>query len=275
MKAKFTKFRPKILTRHPSHDGLRTELPLVPFKSVVRLGSTTRINDTITSESNRIECNTVEAIKNSANKLLMKECFDTAEVKTADWTGESNGDFIKQWANEKYPIVAKHIYGSRGTGNYLIKNSEELNAWLMAKDLTQYIFEKFYNYNREYRLHVTEEGCFYTCRKVLKENTPEDKRWYRNDSNCNWLLEDNDSFDKPANWNVIVTECIKALKATKLDIGCFDVKVQSANDNKGKKRPSPEFIIIESGSAPSFGKLTTEKYLEQIPKVLKKKHDSL
>lgn len=281
---KFTRFRPMILSRHPSHNHLRTGLSLLPFRSVIRLGSTTVPKD----GKERLQINTVQAIKNSASKLLMKQCFTKAGVKTADcWTycSQINGSdqyrlcFNKMQFTDKdlaptharelpYPIVAKHIYGSRGTGNTLLNTQEELQQWMRGKDLSNYIFEKFYNFNREYRLHVTKNGCFYTCRKVLREDTPENKRWYRNDSNSNWLVETNPSFDKPVNWDNIVAECVKALNAVGLDIGGFDVKVQSAKTPKGKVRENPEFIIIESNSACSHGEVTAQKYVEELNKLL-------
>jgi carbamoylphosphate synthase large subunit len=271
---KFTKFRPRVKSRHPSHDPLREKLPLLPFKSVVRLGSSTEVDD------NRVECNTIEAVNNSANKLLMKECFTTNNVVTAEWfrfnVGEgifidSNTEIGVPKTNLPYPLVAKHIYGSRGTGNTLINNLEELENWLAGKTTRNYIFEKFYNYNREYRLHITKEGCFYTCRKLLKEGTPEDQRWYRNDSNSIWIVENNSSFDKPVNWDAIVNESINALLAVGLDIGAVDVKVQSRLNARDRVRENPKFIIIEINSAPSFGKITLEKYIQEIPKILIKK----
>jgi carbamoylphosphate synthase large subunit len=282
---KYTMFRPRIKSRHPSHRILRGTLSLSPFRSVVRLGSTTDMADTVTNGGNRIECNTIQAIKNSSSKLLMKRCFTHGYVKTAEWFTYSDGIFhhqddISEAQNKQidqlsYPIVAKYIYGSRGTGNHLFKTQEELESWMKNKDLTKYIFEKFYNYNREYRLHVTEEGCFYTCRKVLKQDTPDDKRWFRNDSNSNWLIESNESFDKPINWDAIIAECVKALKAVGLDIGGFDVRVQSKLDKDGNIRLNPEFIILESNSACSFGDLTADKYKVAIMQVLNRKYKKL
>lgn len=249
---------------------------------MVRLGSTTILLDAVSRGGNRVECNTVEAVKKSADKLLMKTAFSNAQVKTASWY-IYNGD-LRQFISKArdvenataetlpYPIVAKHIRGSRGEGNTLIKTAQEMTSWLVGKTSANYIFEKFYSYNREYRLHITKDGCFYTCRKVLKEDTPNEDRWKRNDSNCNWLVEDNTSFDKPSNWTAIVAECVKALNAVGLDVGAFDVKVQSTTDSRGRTRTAPEFIILESNSAPSFGEITLEKYLQEIPKILKAKH---
>lgn len=263
LKKKFTLFTPRIRSRHPSHSILRGALPKFPKRCVIRLGSTTEVDDV------EIQVNTVEAISNSASKLRMKRCFDEANVKTAKWTNDVN--VVESYL--QFPIVSKHIFGSRGRGNTLLKTLEEFNAWKKNKsnsELSNYIFEQFYNYNREYRLHVTEDGCFYTCRKMLKSDVPEKDRWYRNDSNSVWILETNEQFDKPVNWDLIVSECVKALKSTGLDFGACDVRVQSAKkDNKVRKEV--DFIIVEINSAPSFGELTSEKYLEELPKIIKKK----
>lgn len=280
-------YRPMVFSRHPTHNILRRNnktLPLLPFRSVVRLGSTTDIEDSVTNGGRRIECNTIQAVKNSSNKLLMKQCFTKNDVETADWwtysikdsqffKSDGNGGEINLTDTLPYPIVAKHIFGSRNNGNTLIKSQEQLNQWLVGKTLSNYIFEKFYNYNREYRLHVTEDGCFYTCRKMLKSDTPEDKRWFRNDSNSVWVIEENSDFDKPVNWDNIVEHSVRALKAVGLDVGAVDLRIQSSKTEKGKVRENPDFIIVEINSAPSFGEITSQKYIEQIPKILKRKHN--
>ncbi len=280
---KFTKFYPRVRSRHPSHDILREELPALPFKSIVRLGSTTALP----GDNVKIECNSIEGIKNSSNKFLMKKCFENAGVKHAQWFTYDNGtdtmyeinsglnenQIAVQLKNLEFPMVAKAIYGSRGKGNTLLTSLEALKQWLKGKDTENYIFEKFYSYTREYRLHITEEGCFYTCRKLLKNDAPDDKKWQRHDDNCVWIVETNPSFNKPVNWDVIVQDCVKALKKLKLDVAAFDVKVQSAKDKKGKMRNNPEYILLESNSAPSFGDITTEKYLIEIPRILKRKYE--
>lgn len=281
-----THFRPRIRSRHPSHSILRHQnnnLPYMPFRSRIRFGSTTEINDRFTV----VELNTIDAINNSADKFKMKSCFTDKGVKTADWwthiTTELDSGFVKEdgvrdntlvdLEELSFPIISKHIKGSRGTGNKKHNSKEELESWMEGKDLSNYIFEKFYNYVREYRLHVTADGCFYTCRKMLKRNTPDQHRWYRNDDHCVWILEENESFDKPVNWDDIVEHSVKALNAVGLDFGAVDVKVQSATDREGNKREAPKFIIIEINSAPSFGEKTAEKYIEELPKLLTKKYN--
>lgn len=242
----------KIRSRHPSHDVFRKKI-LTDVKSVVRFGSQTEVKDCV-------EINTIEAIKNSSDKLKMKQCFTDNGVKTAKWIKANNniGDL-------NFPIVAKNRFGSRGKGNTLIKNKNDFDNWLEGKNLDNYIFEKFYNYNKEYRLHITNEGCFYSCRKMLKHEFRDyPNSWQRHDDNCVWILEQNPQFEKPNNWNDIVQECIKALNAVKLDIGACDIRVQNGDD--------PKFIIIEINSAPSMGKITTIKYMEELPKIINKKY---
>jgi glutathione synthase/RimK-type ligase-like ATP-grasp enzyme len=263
-KGKKRSFFLTLFSRHPSHNVLRKAL-IVPKRTLIRLGSTTKGSANYT-----LEINSIQSVKNSANKLLMKKIFKENDIKTADWWTEGT---LIDWAKERYPIVAKSIYGSRGRGNTLIKNEEDLYIWAEDKNLSNYIFEKYYSYNREYRLHVTKNGCFYACRKVLKSETPEDKRWFRNDSNCSWLLETNEKFDKPVNWEDIEKECVKALTCLGLDIGGFDVRVQSSKDKDGNLREYPEFIVIESNSACSFGDITGIKYKEAIEKLIKEYYD--
>lgn len=262
-----TRFRPIVFSRHPSHRPLRTQLPLLPFKSCIRLGSTTVKDDTRSLGGNRVECNTITGVKNSSSKLLMKRCFTRANVKTAIWLEGANASVSQIIERLGLPVISKSLYGSRGEGNTKINTRAELETFVRGKNLSNYIFEKFYTYSREYRLHVTNDGCFYTCRKMLRSGTPEEEQWHRHDSNSVWIKEDNASFDKPTTWNLIVQDCINAKNALDLDICAFDVKVQSSDAR------NPEWIIIESCSAPSFGEVTTQKYLEQIPIVLRKKYE--
>ena len=280
MKLKYKLYYPRIYSRNPSHSILRAKnqtLPLLPFRSVIRLGSSTE-------SDGRLEINTVEAVKNSASKLLMKQKFTEAGVKTANWYTFSNylfypnGDLTLGGTDQtrgietiEYPIVAKSLFGSRGIGNTKINNQEELEAWLPNKNLNNYIFEKFVKMTREYRLHVTKFGCFYTCRKLVKNDAPEDT-WQKHDDVCNWVLEENPSFKKPKNWDAIVADCIKAKDALGLDICAFDVGVQGAKD--GVERENPEWIIFESCSAPSFGAVTGQKYIEILPKLLIDKYNN-
>lgn len=280
-KANLTKFRPMIRSRHPSHDALRRELIRLPFRSVIRLGSLTELKDPSTLRGERVELNSAEAIKNSSNKLRMKQCFTREKVYTARWFKYDGEFFQDQEVNEvhngfdiepnemRFPIVAKSLFGSKGKGNTLIKSSIELDKFTNSHDLNNYIFEEYCNYNKEYRLHVTKNGCFYSCRKMLKKEFKEhDNSWQRHDDNCVWILEENAEFDKPVNWDEIIEHCVKALISCGLDFGACDLRVQNNRNSEGELRKRCNFIVVEINSAPSFGKVTLEKYKEELPKLL-------
>lgn len=264
----------QIFSRHPSHRPLRRAIRTGSIRALVRFGSST-----IPEGRYDVEINRPDAIANSASKLRMKRCFTKAGVRTANWvdpsqcTGASGKTVVSECTKIGYPIVAKHIFGSRGRGNYKLDSVEQLTVWLKGKSISDYIFEKFHNYNREYRLHVTAAGCFYTCRKMLKNETPDDKRWYRNDSNSVWIVEkkegrENPVFAKPSNWKEIEAECVKALKSCGLDFGAVDLRVQG-KEAKG----SPEFIIIEINSAPGLGDIGVEIYKTELLKLINSKYN--
>lgn len=274
---RITQFRPMILSRHPSHNCLRSEhkhiVPL-PYKSVVRFGSTTEVVDTIANGGKRIEINTVQSIKNSANKLLMKQKFQQVAVKTAEWIQFTNLETLRGWSSEKFPIVAKAHFGSKGKGNTLVKSAEELESWIKTHSPSSYIFEKFMNYGHEFRLHITEQGCFYACRKALKQGVAEEDKWRRHDDICVWFLEENEQFFRPNSMNDIIRDCVLALKAIGADILSFDVRVQSPTDSKGNPREYQDYILLECNSASSMDNGTGElsvcakKYIEEIRKVI-------
>lgn len=266
-------FRLRVFSPHGTHDNLRQLGMRLPVLTCIRLGSRTVGNLNYT-----VEINSANKIQNSANKLLMKRCFNKAGVKTAPWWLNEGGKFISQnvegtpesaLKDLPYPIVAKGLYGSRGRSNFLLKDQQALEEWMIGKDLKGFIFEKYLGYmNREYRLHVTEEGCFYTCRKLVRTDTPDDEKWHRHENNSIWVLDSNPVFDRPVNWKDIEADCVKALKEVGLDVGSFDVRIQTSKDKNGKVRENPEFSILEINSGSSFGSVTLEKYVEQIPKIV-------
>lgn len=275
--AKYTKFYPRVRSKNHSVGGLRRSskgLPALPIKSIIRFGSTTPTEQIFRKNStNVVEINTVDAILNSRSKLNMKQCFYEAGVPQSRWwtiESKTEGKFIdiknKETSinNLPYPILVKRVYGFKGHGMLKFDTQESFAEWLKtAQNEYPWYIEQYHSYVREYRLHCTANECFYACRKMLRENA--EQRWFRNDSNCVWILEENPLFDKPTNWNLIVESCKKALVATKLDIGAFDVRVQSSEQD------DPAYIIIEVNSAPAFGAITEQKYKEILPELITQK----
>jgi D-alanine-D-alanine ligase-like ATP-grasp enzyme len=189
----------------------------------------------------------------------MKECFKNNNIESPKYFTNINDI-------ESFPIVAKKIYGSKGRGMFLIESKEDLKKFkeIFNKVLKSYYFERYHNYTREYGIHVTQQEYFYTCRKMLKSDTPKNERWFRNSTNCVWFLEENENFNKPKNWDNIVNNCINACKAVGLDFGACDVIVSK----EGK------FKIVEINSAPSFGEpnsIVESKYREILPILVDRK----
>ena len=139
-------YNPRIRTKNSTAKDLRssgTGIGRFTKKSVIRLGSLTKtegVFKNIPSED-IIEVNTVDSIKNSRNKLLMKQCFAEAETPQSDWfIWENENTFINQITNETIDIsdllnilssglLMKRVCGFKGKGMYLIKNMEDWEAF--------------------------------------------------------------------------------------------------------------------------------------------------
>lgn len=277
-----------IRSRHPSASDLRMAV-LLPKKAVYRHGS-------VSDHPSPYEINSIQSVKNSSSKLLMKQCFDKGAVKHLPWmllneTKVKNNELTNGKISIKFPVVIKNFYGSRGQGNYKINDETEFKACLKGKTLNQYLVEPFYSGTVEYRVHITKQDPIYSLRKMLKTDVPKDKRWFRNDSNCVWITEYkqrrgpnnqfiefsnelSEQFDRPDNWNEIITECKKALLSVGGDILAVDIKTQSNYDSKKNRRAKVDFYILEVNSAPSFGDITTLIYKKELPKILKNKYDN-
>lgn len=236
-----------------------------------RMGSTTP-TEVASKYPIDIEINTAEACRVSGNKILMKQAFDSwnntnpnNHIPNAEWVqiiGAHNEHALEDLKNvlDKWEkMIIKHIHSSKGNGIYFVQTKDELEDWYNEHmDIDKYVFEKYYTYSKEYRLHVTNDGCFYTCRKMLKNDA--EVRWHRHENNSVWILEDNPLFSKPSNWDAIVAACISAKNAVGLDIAAVDVKVQT--------KDNPNFIILETNSAPALGEVGVIKYKELLNKYI-------
>lgn len=263
-------FHLSLRTRNVSNRPLRDII--CPMKVIYRMGSTTATED-ITKRKNYIEINTAESCRISSNKILMKERFVHGKVRTPSFYMMKNNSLEGLRARtknrlDKWPagIIAKRYNSSKGNGLALIKAMDDFDAFVRGKsvsELSKWIFERYSTYTREYRLHITPDGCFYACRKMLRNDA--DVRWHRHDENSVWITEENELFDKPANWDDIVNDCISALKSVGLDIAAFDIKVQRAHGD------SPKWLILECNSAPGLGEIGLEKYKNEIRTLIEKK----
>ncbi len=271
----------EIMTRYrnSSHRILNGKI-LVPNNLTARV----RFGNVIPAFKNYdIEINSIKAIKNTSNKITMKTLFKEAEVSSPEfllinndsctsYDGELSFDeVVNKYFNNNKVLIAKRDRRSKGVGMKKITNSEDWYTFLKRFIIdnnynlkNSYYLEVYANYSKEYRIHVSEAGgYFYTNRKMLKTNA--DNRWFRNDSNCVWILEHNELFNKPNTWNQIVEDCQKAREALGMSICGFDVRV----NKQGK------WSIIEANSACSFGdkskvSYVASLYLTELSKIINK-----
>lgn len=243
-----------IFSRHPSHNALRKQVIAPRGKHFVfRLGS-------ITEDHKRwgrdyISINSIEGIKNSMDKLRMKNCFSHAKVNSLPFVHLTT-EGSQEWCKKNYPFVIKHRYGSRGTGNTLIKDEKELRNWFTGKELSSYIAEQYTSFTKEYRIHCSKKsGIFSSWRKLIKDEVPKEQRWVRNSNTSVFKGE----FEKPKCWKQIESQLIKCLENMGLDICGFDVRVNKTMD---------KFWIIESNTACSLGEIGAKAYINEINKIV-------
>jgi glutathione synthase/RimK-type ligase-like ATP-grasp enzyme len=256
---RFVRVRTRNFTARPLRQSI-----LVDNLAVVRLGSLTPTGRIFPTQRDVVEINTVDAIQNSRNKLLMKDCFAKLKIPQAEWW---TFDKKLNTTDLPYPLVIKRIYGFQGRGMELVHNSEEMNNWISHHpNKEEWFIEKFFNGSREYRLHVAKGiGCFMTWRKLRTKEATE--RWFFNSVNSNWVGEEHELFDKPSNWLKLVKVATDCLEATGLDIGAVDIRIQSS------KEENPKFIICEINSAPALGDYGITVYREIIKQLIKNKRN--
>lgn len=245
----------QIRTKNPSAAPLRRSI-FVNKRAIVRLGSRTPSRQIYPTQS-FVEVNTVESIENSRDKLRMKECFSRYDVKQAEWFTLDQVPIIRM---ADFPYVGKQIVGFKGHGMQLIENVDQLREFIRTHG-NSYFIEKFYNYAREYRIHATSDHSFLSWRKLRRADA--EQRWFFNSTNCNWVGEDHELFQRPNNWDELCNAAVMAVRSVGLDIGAVDIRVQSRNN--------PDYIVCEVNSAPQLGEIGIEHYRREITNIINNK----
>jgi len=274
-----------VRTKNRSADPLRRSIE-TDRRVVLRLGSRTPLSDIYRRRVPRdvIEINSIEAVINSRDKLLMKRCFASRGVPQADAYLIGDSGFIPFIIDSKlvedadpvlddklpYPVLAKRRVGYQGRGMQKLSDVEELRRWLRScGDGEAWIIEKFYNYAREYRVHVVSHGIgvILSWRKLRMNEVPPEERWFFNSHNSVWIREDNELFDRPFCWDRICKAAADAIESVGLDIGAVDVRVQS-NKNVDPSGERQKFIICETNSAPTLSSHGIEIYKKTISELI-------
>lgn len=230
----------KLKIYSPNYSCALLRTTLLSKRVVLRLGS----SKPHVTPSNTIQLNSPNGIRISADKRISKKYMDRAGIKHAEWINPHSQNEIIQFVNEyHYPVIIKKYNSCKGNNIYYISDQDQLDNWISDHrvELNKFVFEKYYDFKREYRFHVSREhGIFYGCRKLLKNDATE--TWHRHDSNSVWILPNNPKFKTSSFLNEIEADCKKYMEITGLDICAFDVK---SDDNS--------YIILESNTSPSLG----------------------
>lgn len=217
---------------------------------LLRLGSTTPL----VSKFKYIELNTIKGVQISANKIHMKKAFDKAHVTHSEWISSKDVNVIIDFVKKHKIVIAKHHHSSKGEGIYYIDNFGALNDFVLNHpDIHNYVFEKYYFFPNEYRVHIdVNHGCFYACKKVLLEDA--DVEWHKHANNSKFVLVRRGDII-PDCWDNMLTECHSAMIEMGLHIACFDVLCSNN-----------EFIVVESNTAPSLADYGITYYSNHIQK---------
>lgn len=199
-----------------------------------------------------------------------------------------------------FPFVAKLIYGSGGKGMYFIKSLDDLNIFIEAipkHDIRKYFFESLYDFNIEYRIHVSpllvglavtykfeygvkNENGLYELRagRISTRNNGEifsvEKRvppGHVGTRNFNEGIMFNSNFIRPACWEEMVTASLKAAELLKLDFCCTDILYNSTTN---------KFVISETNTNPGMDNvagnpaknITAQHYQQAFPLMITQKY---
>jgi len=150
-----------------------------------------------------------------------------------------------------YPFIAKDVSLQGLKGVYSIKNRSEMDK-LLSKDSTNYIFQKFVNIKKEYRLLVLGGEV-----KVVHTKVP---RTYENFKVDYLSRNSKEKFLNVKNLSGELTEiAVKSARALELEIAGVDLAVLT--DNKP--------VLIEANRGPAFSSdLTVSPEYREVSRFL-------
>lgn len=233
----------------PNHSCAALRAVRLDQRVLLRLGSTTPL----VSKYKYLELNSIKGVKVSSNKILMKKCFDDVQARHSDYIYTSNVKHLKEFFNKHKILIAKHKHSCKGKGIYYIDSEEALNELIQKINISDYIFEEYRFFPKEYRVHIdVNTGCFYACLKKLNKDA--DVEWHKHGNNSTFVhLTPMDKY--PDCWDEMIEDCKKVMRMIDLTICCFDVLC--SND---------DFILLESNTAPALGSYGLTYYSNHLMK---------
>ena len=243
------------------------------------------------SNSGSLVINEVEAINSSANKLKTYRkwkgtdvpyniCFPATQfiVKATTPDGADELDLEMLERNLPYPFVAKRILGEKKKGFYKINNDNDLIEFCRTERISNYLFEEYFEFTREYRIHVSpwlksksmvygfpsngktkvicnKDGVIVMVKKKMKNNSEE--TILNRSSNDNVVFSTNYQSE---DWMVEARKlAVKAIELLGLDFGAIDVGYNSSTG---------EYRFFESNSNPGMDSMTAICYQQALKEII-------
>jgi glutathione synthase/RimK-type ligase-like ATP-grasp enzyme len=246
-------YKIRIASRHPSHKEIirQNQMPLFPKRVRVRFGSTKK------HRKCDIEFNDIFSIKNTSNKVKMKNIFALSGVNTPKYL--VNNHLAREKILNGYlgdEIFFKTTFHSRGRGMKVIKKDSSDLLEILSLSGKGY-FEKTEPSIREFRVHVMDGTVFY-----VDEKRPRDKSIKVKDRA---MIKNKDSgfkFRRPLKDfpEGIIEESIKAVECLCLDFGAVDIGLNDSG-----------VWVYEVNSAPSLRTKTRKLYQKALVRLIWKK----
>lgn len=242
-------YKVRIASKHPSHREMYNlgQLPKFKVRVRVRFGSTKDLR------ACDIDFNTIEAINNTANKIVMKDKFLIADIDSPLYfeNDEAGREAIKRgMLGEK--IFFKIPFHSRGRGMVVYNTKEEA-----LEQTAKGYFEQAQVSKREFRVHVMDGKVF-----CIDEKRPRDTSIRVEDRPEIKNMDSGFKFRRPMKSYPpeVESESIKAVEALGLDFGAADVGL---NDEG--------VWIYEVNTAPSLRTKTRKLYQKALVALIYKK----
>ncbi len=262
------KKRPSVISRHPSHKNF--ELPLFDKSVRIRFGSLSTF-----SRVKDIEFPSIDAIKSTSNKVLMKKKFIEHGVSTPIWgyvdllslriMSENAGipDSLQNLFKVEDGIVVpvcelifKEKNHSRGEGIMFVASHDDIK--LLRENGKEGYLEQVVGNKREFRVHVCDGNAFYIDEKRPRERGHTAR--IKNLANGYKYREPRKEFP-----DAVKDEAIKAVNAIGIEFGAVDVSLSEDGTVN----------VFEVNSAPGMRSRTRKLYNEQLISLIIKKGANL
>lgn len=243
----------KLRTPHITPRVLKDLFPKIKGKGsvLIRFGASKKSKD----ENASIIINDLDAVKNNADKIKMKQIFKENDIPSPDFAPNTE-EGRKYFQDNGYNVVYKKRYHRGGIGMELVPLDQ----------ISKFEGEIYKGGILERRLNVKREWRIHACPKLNLTFSVEKRKRYdkiheviRNNDNCVFKVD----FAIPENWNEALEMASKAVDIMGLDIGAVDLVWTGKN-----------YYVIETNSGPGMGEQTSQWYADTLTQLIEYKKNN-